>query len=461
MIKSYIEKIPQQEIRNDMDEETKAPVVGVDQDKLAALKARVAEKEKKKQQQEEVIKDSVVKMVEEKTRSIRFGVMGSGQSGGKICESFFKLGYPAVAINTATQDLASIEIPQSNKLHLDFGLGGAAKDMSIGYAAAEAYSDVISSLIQQKLGNEELILFCTSLGGGSGAGSVEIIVDIINNLNIPVAVITVLPQTSDDTQVKNNALQTLGKLVNMVKANKIVNLIVVDNAKIETIYSDVNPFNFFKVSNQAIVEPIDVFNTFSKKVSPVKPLDSNEFGKLFTDGQGLTIYGSMKVTNYEAPEAIAESIVENLSGNLLASGFDIQQARYVGFMLIAPKKVWSKIPSVSLSYAETMIDDVCKNPTIFKGIYEIEDDNAEDCITVYSMFSGLGLPTERIDQLKTETKEKLAVSAKKDQERASTLKVDFVEQNVSAADTIRKKIQLKQSAFGQMNAKMIEDRRKK
>ena len=31
MIKSYIEKIPQQEIRNDMEEETK--VVGVDQDK--------------------------------------------------------------------------------------------------------------------------------------------------------------------------------------------------------------------------------------------------------------------------------------------------------------------------------------------------------------------------------------------------------------------------------------------
>jgi cell division GTPase FtsZ len=443
--KTSVETVQQEEIVNDLENK-------IDNDKMAELKARMAAKKEEE-------KTMPPRIVEEKRKSIRFGVVGSGQAGSRIAEAFYKLGYPAIAINTAQQDLEHIEIPENNKLFLKYGLGGAAKDLTIGHAAAETYSDEINQLMNRKVGNEESILFCTSLGGGSGAGSSEVILNLILQMQVPIIVITVLPQNSDDVQVKSNALQTLSKFTKMAQNEQIQNLIVVDNAKIEHIYSDVSPFNFFKVSNQAIVNPIHQFNVLSAEVSAVKPLDSNEFGKMFTDGKGLTVYGTMKVENYEDETAIASSLIDNLSGSLLADGFKLSQAKYVGFMLAAPKRVWDKIPNVSLTYAKSVISEACDNPSgIFHGLYEIESE--EECITVYSMFSGLGLPTDRIEQLKTETKEKLAAAAKKDAERNLTLKLDVGETNVSAVDAIKQKIAAKKSSFGKLHEKAVIDRRK-
>jgi cell division GTPase FtsZ len=434
-----------------VDDTGDTDATNVDNDKLAALKARMADKKGD---------DVPPRIVEEKTRSIRMGVVGSGQAGSRLGEVFYKLGYPTVVMNTAAQDLEGIDIPDANKILLDHGLGGAAKDLDIGAGAAEAYRDRINQIVHERFADEQMLIFCTSLGGGSGAGSAETVVDILAGMGMPIAVITVLPQASDDALVKSNAVKTLAKFTKMAQGNKIDNLIVVDNAKIEALYSDVGPFNFFPVSNKAIVEPIDVFNTLSSQPSDLKPLDSTEFGKLFTDGQGLTCYGMMRVENYEDETAIAEAILENLDGNLLASGFDVKQARYVGFMLVAPDRVWNKIPSASLNYATAMINDVCDSPLgVFRGIYKEESE--DDCVKVYSMFSGLGLPAGRVDQLKAEAAEKMSVAEKKDKSRNFNLKVDDGDENVSAVEAIRKKIQDKKSSFGKLHGRAVVGRRKK
>jgi cell division GTPase FtsZ len=168
-------------------------------DKLAALKAKLAKKE-----------ESVPPIiVEKKRRSVHMGVVGTGQCGSRIAESFYKLGYESVVINTALQDLEHIEIPNSNKLHLDFGLGGAGRELEIGHSAAESHADEIRELISKKLSESQLLLLTTSLGGGSGAGSIEVVLNIAAEFEKPIAVIAALPQSSDDAQVKNNALITL------------------------------------------------------------------------------------------------------------------------------------------------------------------------------------------------------------------------------------------------------------
>jgi hypothetical protein len=242
---------------------------------------------------------------------------------------------------------------------------------------------------------------------------------------------------------------------------KISNIIIVDNAKIESIYSDVGPFNFFPVSNKAIVEPLNVFNTMSRRRDEgVKVLDSSEFGKLFLDGRGFTTYGTMTIDNYEDEMAIATAIVESLKSNLLASGFDIRQARYAGFMLVAPEEVWNKIPTASLDFAQHMINDACESPlAIFYGVYR--DDIGEDCIKVYSMFSGLGIPDERVEQLRNEAKNKMAKATKKDDERKMQLKVDVGEETVNKVEEIKNRIQRKVSPFTQVHGGAVQDRRKK
>src|SRR5271170_7623203 len=101
----------------------------LDEDKLAKLRARLAAKTK------EVEMSTNRAALAKKEKGIVFGIVGSGQAGSRIAEAFYKLGYDAVAINTAQQDLKFIDIPESNKLLLEHGLGGAAKDLEIGKAA--------------------------------------------------------------------------------------------------------------------------------------------------------------------------------------------------------------------------------------------------------------------------------------------------------------------------------------
>ncbi len=457
-VKSSTEEIEKGEVVDDVSNEEVKTQDELDNMVLARLKAKREAKEAK----EAVVTESEVvvppKIVEEKTRSISMGIIGSGQAGSRIAEAFYKLGYDTCVVNTAQQDLKFIDVPEANKLLLDHGLGGAAKDLEIGHSAAETYRDAISELVNKKLSNNQMLLFCTSLGGGSGAGSAEVIVDILSTMQCPVAVVTVLPQSSDDAQTKHNALVTLSRFTKMAQSRQIDNLIVVDNAKIESIYSDVSQLSFFGVSNRAIVEPIDAFNTLSSQPSAVKGLDSTEFGKLFTDGQGLTTYGCMDVPNYEDEDALADAIIDNLDGTLLAGGFNLKQTRYAGIIFAAPQRVWDKIPQASTNYAMSMVNDACGTPLgVFKGIYTIESD--EDVVKVYSMFSGLGLPEDRVAQLKTEAKERMAQTEAKDDNRNLSLKLDAGEATITEAERIKKRIQAKKSSFGKLHKNAIDKRR--
>lgn len=451
-VKSTKQSIEKEDILDDIKDESVKTEEELDDERLEALKARMAKKQKSEE-------DMPPKIVTKKTRSIKIGVVGSGQAGSRLAQEWHKLGYEAIAINTAEQDLKFIEIPEANKLLLDYGLGGAAKDLEIGQAAAEAHREAINELVNKKLGDCQLLLFCTSLGGGSGAGSAETIVDILGQLERPVAVITVLPQSSDDAQTKQNALVTLSKFAKMAQSRLIDNLIVVDNAKIESIYSNVSQLNFFGISNSAIVEPIDAFNTLSSQPSQVKGLDPTEFGRLFTDGQGLTTYGQMEVSNYEDVDSLADAIIDNLNGTLLASGFNLKESRYVGVIFAAPQKVWDKIPQAATTYAMAMVNEACGTPLgVFKGIYTVDSD--DDFVKVYSMFSGLGLPQDRVEQLKSETKSLMAKSSEKDNQRNLNLKVDVGESSVSEAERIRNRIKAKKSSFGKLHHNAVVDKRK-
>lgn len=424
----------------------------IDLSKLAALKA----KSQAKQQEQNM----TAKIVAVKERSLVLGIVGTGQAGSRMAQSFFKLGYDAIAINTAMQDLKHIAIPDSNKLLLEGTLGGAAKTLSIGHGAADANRDQILELVNDKLGHTQVCVLCTSLGGGSGAGSTEVMVDILSSTGKPIVVMAALPMGNEDAQTKSNALETLSKLTKSVQSKKIHNLIVVDNAKIESIYSDVSQLDFFDVANKAIVEPLDIFNTLSASPSSVKAIDNAEFAKLLIDGDGLTVYGSMPVESL-TEMAIAEAIINNLDGNLLASGFDLKQCKYVGVMFVANKKTWDKIPSVAIHYGMELIQDRCGQPLgIFKGIYDVPEMQDGE-VKVYTMISGLGLPTPRVDELKKSAQELMNSAKVKNEARVSNMNIDTgVTDSASAAQKIKETIAQKSSAFGKLMGGNVNDRRK-
>ncbi len=448
---SKTEQVNLEEVVDDVSSlEVKSSDV-VDPGKLAALKA----KNQAKQQESKM----AAKIVSKKERSIVLGVLGSGQAGSRLAEAFYKLGYDAVAVNTAMQDLKFIDIPDANKLLLEYGLGGAAKEVEIGRAAAESHRAEISQLVHEKLGTSQVNVLCLSLGGGSGAGSCETLVELLSETGKPLVVMTVLPMDTEDAQTKSNALETLSKLAKLTQTKKVNNLIVVDNAKIEAIYHDVSQVDFYQTANKAIVEPIDIFNTLSSMPSSVKGLDPMEWGKLFTDGEGLTVYGELTVDNFAEDTAIAEAVVNNLNGNLLAGGFDLKQSRYVGVIIAANKDVWSKIPSSSITYAMAMVNDQCGTPKgVFKGIYTIE--TPDPVVKVYSMFSGLGLPDSRVAQLRKDAQEHMQTVKGKDDQRNLNLQLETgTNETITAAQKIKEKIAQKSSAFGKLVGGVV-DRRK-
>jgi len=435
----------------------------VDVDKLAALKARMAaksgKKEVKKEEKEEE-EEMPIQILEKKTRSLEFGVIGSGQAGSRLAASMHQLGYDAVVFNTAIQDLEHINIPDANKCLLEYGLGGASKDPQIGHEAAETHRDYISAKIHEQLGDADVFCFCTSLGGGSGGGSIDIMIDIMSSMGKPIVVMTVLPMTNEDTQTKDNSLQALQKLVGYLKQGTIHNLIVVDNAKIEMIFSDVSPMNFYKVSNEAIVNSLNVFNTYSSMASEgMKVIDPMEWTKILIDGGGLSLYGEISVPDYEEEYALAEAVVENLTSGLLAEGFDLEQTKYFGVMFLANDKVWSKIPASSINYAMTMVQEVAGTAKEFRGMY-VDNSIEDDEVKVYSFFSGLALPDSRVDELKEEVATQLATLKTKEVSRNLSLNLDIGNKTTSKADEINKKIKSKKSSFNKFKQGLIDKRRK-
>lgn len=427
-------------IKNSVEEKTKQNIVDdleLDAEKLNMLKSKL----------------------NKKTKSINLGFVGSGQGGSKIVSVFHKLGYDSVCMNTAQQDLKFIEMPDQNKLLLSYGLGGAAKDLSIGQQAAETNLEQIRTLLT-KLDQSHVNVLCFSLGGGSGAGSCFTVIDLLAELGKPIVVMTVLPMESDDVQTKSNSLETLAKLTKLAQQKKIANLIVVDNAKIEVLLQNTSQLDFFNVANKTIANTIDVFNTLSSLPSSVKPLDPTEWARILIDGEGLSIYGELVINNYEEPTAIAEAVISNLTSNMLAEGFDIKDAKYVGVIVAGNKSVMDKIPASSVNYAMAMINEQCSNPTgIFKGIYTVDSD--EDNIKVYSFFSGLSLPESRISSLKKEVNAQMQKVKEKEERRNLNLTFDTgKETNVSAAKKIQEQIAKNNSAFGKLVGNVVDRRNK-
>lgn len=421
----------------------------------------LAEKKEMRKKQEE--ESMAVMLVEQQDRSVNLGIVGVGQCGSKIAEEFYARGYDSVVINTAIQDLKHIQVPERQKLFLDYSLGGAAKDLETGEAAAQQYEDEILKHIEDNTEDCEVLLLATSGGGGTGSGSAEVMVNLMSHLGKPLSVLFVLPLSSEDTLAKHNAVQTLAKLANLAKSDVINSLIVVDNAKIENMFPGKSMAEFWKVANESIVEPWHLFNKLSSTASEYTSLDPMDFSRIFVGTGDCTLYGMMEVEDYLEDEAIAEAMVTNLQTGLLSGDFDLGQTRSAGIIITGSKEVLSSVPATNLEYGFAMVSKICNDGTrIFRGVYEVPTN--DNVLRVYSFFSGLGLPEDRVKELKAEAEKHMKILETKEADRATAMNIDIGKtKTTSAADALHKKIKTKHSAMGKLtkNAKKVIDRRRR
>jgi len=412
--------------------------------------------------QPEETEDMTVMLVEQQDRSINLGIVGVGQCGSKLAEEFYQRGYSAVAINTAMQDLKPINIPEAQKLFLDYALGGAAKDLDTGAAAAEEYADAIVQHLKDNFEDNEVLMLITSGGGGTGSGSAETMVQLMSQLDKPIAVVYVLPMSSEDTLAKHNSIQTLSGLAKMAKDDVVNSLMVVDNAKIELLHPGKSMAEFWKAANTSIVEPLHLFNKLSSTSSEYTSLDPMDLVKIFVGTGDCALYGMIEIEDYLEEDAIAEAVVTNMENGLLASEFDLNQTRSAGIIITGSKEILEQIPAANIEYGFAMVNKLCNEGTqVFRGLYEVPDQHT---LRVYSLFSGLGLPEERIAELKAEAERHMAALQGKEEGRASNMSVDMGKtQAVSAADALHKKIKSKKSVMNKIkrNSSKVVDKRRR
>jgi len=410
-------------------------------------------------------KEGSVKATSKRDRSLYFGFVGLGQAGGNVGEICYGLGYETCIFNTATQDLEHINLPNNRKIFLSFGLGGAGKELDNGRQAIEQNGELILNKLNETFSDDqEMLMLVVSGGGGTGSGGAEGMLGLMSTLGKPVGVIYILPMESEDALSKHNSVVTLGKLAKMASSDVITTLIVVDNSRIELLYPGLSKAEFWTTANKAIIEPLHLFNHLSSQPSKYGSLDPMDYGRLFTAGDLLT-YGMLEVENYRETTAISEAIIDNLESGLLASDFNLKDTRFGGFIITGNSEVLSNLPAVNINYANHVLSETCDSPSLVSGVYEQPIE--KDVVRVYTMFSGLGLPTARIEGLKNEAAQRMAILKEKETNRAEKMMIDYGAgtESQSKAQEVHRIIQQKKSGFGKLTSnamnKQVKDRRKR
>ena len=394
------------------------------------VEEKVKEKEVKNMTEEKKVSDFVVdvpdmpmpeassvdsEIIEDECKgAFKFAFIGTGQGGSKIAAAFWKLGYRRVcAVNTNSQDLASIEIPEANKLIMDIGTGGAGKDPAKGAAAAKQYYEDIYDLMRRCFGKKfDRIIVCVGAGGGSGSGSVGTIIDIAHDIarsfkveeeggKPVVGVISALPKISEGAKVNENAFNVLSDLFNRVGHGKgkadgrtISPLILIDNDRVEKIYPNLPVSQFWDTANRSVSSLLHLFNGIATQDSEYTTFDRADFEDVLQSG--AVSFGACPIKKWDAMTDISHAIRDNLQNNVLVGGFDTGQAKAAACVFIGHTDVLAKVPQGHLEHGFEMLTRMMKHGgALHRGIYK----GSKQGLVVYSILGELGKPEARMSEI--------------------------------------------------------------
>ena len=167
-------------------------------------------------------------------------VVGLGQCGNKISEIFGKNGYDSIGINTAEEDMLQLNNIKKIKIGTH---GGSGKDRNLAMEQLKDDFGKIFEEVKNSSNEKDIIILCSSLGGGTGSGTIVATARNISKLlGKTTIVIGVLPFELEGANLKNNALQAIGEL-DKIKTD--VNVMLVKNSND---YNNINE-NLFKRVN--------------------------------------------------------------------------------------------------------------------------------------------------------------------------------------------------------------------
>lgn len=335
--------------------------------------------------------------------AIRLGFLGAGQGGGRMTAAFHDLGYRRAAVfNTTDMDFADIPdaIP---RLSLD--VGGAAKDTVQAAKALRGREEEVRELLSTAWGNNvEHGMLTVGLGGGTGGGTAKDLIAIAKEYlkdtcgHSKIGAIVSLPPVTEGFQVARNAVNCFQELVEL----DISPLIVVDNARIQQVYSP-SISRLHATSNEIVSQLLHIFNELGATKSSMITFDQAELAQLFDSG--LVVLGGAtvadNVSEIDSLAMVSSTVREQLNASVLAAT-DLGTGDKGVCLFVGDQET---MDTLSMDYFEagfTQVDRLLGSsltqgsPSVLhRGVYLGEFPGMQ----VYTMLGGLDLPRETLKRL--------------------------------------------------------------
>ena len=310
----------------------------------------------------------------------KFAIVGVGQGGSRLAETFWKLGYRRVAvINTAAENIFR-----------------------------ENREDILDFLKRTFKGGFDRVLVCIGAGGGTGAGGGPVVVEIAHDLcqsyNIEasdtdalVGSVVALPTRAEGSRVQQNAKQTADILIKQSQAGTLSPLVILDNERIKQIYPRLSVNQFWGTANTSICSLFHLFNKIACQDSQYTAFDKADLDTIFSSG--IISFGAVPVSKDD--EGIEETDIsyavrENLKKNILAN-IEVSTGDVAACVVIGDRKTLDNTAQESLEHGFEQLSRLLgSGSTVHRGIYH----SIKKGLVVYTIIGGIEAPEQLFDYTK-------------------------------------------------------------
>ncbi len=306
-------------------------------------------------------------------RALDIAVVGLGQGGGNLAAQFSRLGYRAIALNTALTDLSAlgdgngrVVLPPENRLYVGIdGYDGAGGDLNYGRECIRENAEKIRRAVSEHAEDADVVLITAGLGGGTGSSASEL-VKTLEDLELPLIVMATLPTEHESGMAKVNAVRGASALVKQRGSGWIF----VDNSQLARVHASVTMDRYYDTINSVIVGPLDALNKINhdSNLRPIRTLDGEDLRRLLLAG-GAINYASDQLDSLEV-KAIVGSVHSALSSSsLMPAGYSLEQVSTIGVVLEASESNLARMPFAVLEELSEQLKEATNGAAVYLGVY--------------------------------------------------------------------------------------------
>jgi cell division GTPase FtsZ len=310
-------------------------------------------------------------------RALEIVAVGLGQAGGNLAAELARLGYRALALNTAQTDLSSLTATSSNhpsltdeqRMYIGIdGHDGAGSDVGYGRECITAHASKIRERIAEHAAGADVVLLTCGLGGGTGS-SIAALVETLEDLSLPLVVLATLPSGHESGIAKVNAVRAVNDLVKQ----SLLGWILVDNARLAQGHGSVSLDRYYEEINKVIIEPLHALNLLNDRpeATPIRTLDGEDMRTLLLSS-GLLNYGLKRVAKL-TNETVIDAVRECLQASaIMPEGFGLENVAYLGLVLEAPEALLKTTPFALFEQIGEQLKDETRGGAVYIGVYRVE-----------------------------------------------------------------------------------------